>query len=68
MKYALKIAKKESFPLIYPLNYLVHSSLIKLYFDELGANSTSLLMTNFLDMFTKLNGFSQNVLGVKSHF
>jgi hypothetical protein len=68
MKYAGKIAKKDSFPLSFPLNYLIHSSLLKLYFDDIGANPKSLLVTNFYDMFAKLHGFSEDILGVKAPY
>lgn len=51
MKYVIKVAKQDSFQLSFPLNYMVHSSLVKLYFGEPNANTKSLLIPDFKETF-----------------
>ncbi len=69
IKYIQKIAKKESFIVGYPLNYMLHQNLLSLYIDsKAGSNSKSLLVNSFSDLFYNLQNFSQNFLGVKVPF
>lgn len=68
MKYAQKVAKKESIGgLPYPLNYMVHSRLLPVYLED-KASSKSYLASNFQDQFFHIQSFSQSFLGVKNAF
>eukprot|EP00347_Sterkiella_histriomuscorum_P023264 403335317 len=65
MKYVQKLSKKESLTLCFPLNFLLHQTIIPLYLDESNKNKNSLLSLSFQDHFLNLQAFSEKILGVK---
>lgn len=69
MRYAQqRVSKKEQVGgFSYPLNYMIHERLIKVYLEVEGEGK-SYLSGSFQDQFFNIQHFSQTFLGVKSSF